>query len=208
MVFVILGMGHAKEECKIMKQRLDELSDGLERTAIELATVKGDLATTKDDLASAKNDLTATKDVLANTSDDLINTKTELSTTKAELIAINKKLETEVSILKTPPFLHACGSHYDYYYYYTDGPGIIPYTSLLYSSTNMEGGGLDINTGVFTAPQSGSYTVTWSTAAYIFHVQIFLYKNGEKIQESVTNSFEGGSSASYDQGKVILVIMK
>ena len=135
-------------------------------------------------------------------------TKSELSRTKAELITINKKLEREVSILKTPPFLHACGSHYDYYYYYTDGPGIIPYTSLLYSSTNMEGGGLDINTGVFTAPQSGSYTVTWNTAAYIFHVQIFLYKNGEMIQESVTNSFEGGSSASYDQGKVILVIIR
>ena len=58
--------------------------------------------------------------------------------TKEALMFKTDELEREVAILKAPPYIHACGSHYE---------GLsaidvtIPYTSLLYSSINTEGGG-------------------------------------------------------------------
>ena len=108
------------------------------------------------------------------------------------------ELERKVAILRAPPFIHACGSHSDYL------PGsymTIPYTSLLYSSTNTEGGGLDISTGVFTAPCAGSYTVSWATSAKMYHGQIFLQKNGENINQSLHYSDYGGNSVVAEQGK-------
>ena len=97
----------------------------------------------------------------------------ELAISKAK----TDELEREVAILRAPPYIYSCGSH--------SGPlpgstGTIPYTSLLYSSTNTEGGGLDINTGIFTAPH-------WDTSAVIYsgeYIKIILQKNGETIEES------------------------
>ena len=61
----------------------------------------------------------------------------------------------------------------------------IKYNQLFYSSTNTEDGGLDIATGVFTAPTSGTYTVTWSLTANAYQgfpwIDVFLLHNGEKI---------------------------
>ena len=43
---------------------------------------------------------------------------------------------------------------------------IISYTKLLYSSTNVDGAGLDISEGVFTSGHPGTYTATWSLSAW------------------------------------------
>merc|ERR1712007_275358 len=107
--------------------------------------------------------------------------------------------ERKVAILKAPPYIHACGSNGAI----SASQGTIPYTSLLYSSTNTEGGGLDISTGVFTAPLGGSYTVSWDTSALMGHgedVGIYLQKNGENIQESIQYSYYGGNDFVFDQG--------
>merc|ERR1719154_351395 len=82
----------------------------------------------------------------------------------------------------------------------------IPYSTLLYSSSNVEGPhGLDISTGVFTAGWPGTYTVTWSLMANDYHggsgVTIYLRKNGDNIGESHHNSYYTGSSGVVqDQG--------
>merc|ERR1719422_2472893 len=137
---------------------------------------------------------------LAKTEAELTATKDDLAITKAR----TEELEREVAILKAPPFIHSCGSQSGPL---PGSPGIIPYTSLLYSSTNTEGGGLDITTGVFTAPWGGSYTVYWDTSAEVDSgewVDIYLQKNGGTIVESFHYSrYTGrpsGSGYVYDQG--------
>merc|ERR1712037_714424 len=148
-------------------------------------------------LARTEEDLAFTKKQLAVALDDLATTKTALM-----------ELELEVTRVKEDPFIHACGSHYSPLYTMS---GTISYSSLLYSSTNMPGvGGLDTETGVFTAPHPGSYTVTWSTFASDdfgdHYVALYLYKNGERIDESHHQSYNSGPSGFvYDQGGRTLV---
>merc|ERR1712037_909589 len=141
---------------------------------------------------------------LARTEEDLAVTLTDLASTKTALM----EPELEVTRVKEPPFIHACGS---YSGWLTIVSSTIPYSSLLYSSTNMPGvGGLDTETGVFTAPHPGSYTATWSTYATDdagdLPVLIYLYKNGQRIQESRhVSSYSGPSGLVADQGGRTLV---
>merc|ERR1719477_138103 len=135
-------------------------------------------------MGQAKDDLDSMKEMMAEMRKEMM---AELASTKDELAMTKAKtdvLEREVAILKAPPYIHSCGSHSNSL---SGSSMTIPYTSLLYSSTNTEGGGLDISTGVFTAPHGGSYTVYWETSAGVDseeYVQIYLQKNGETIQES------------------------
>merc|ERR1712013_907133 len=161
------------------------------------------LAKSEDDLAITKDDMGINKDSLAVTKDELDITKANHAITKAR----TDELEREVAILKAPPYIHSCG-----YNYYLSGTstGTIPYTSLLYSSTNTEGGGLDISAGVFTAPHGGSYTVYWDTSAWLDsyeHVEIYLQKNGKNIAESEHYSeYSGPSGHVRDEGGRTIIV--
>ena len=131
----------------------------------------------------------------------LVKTEMELAVTRADLMSKTKELEREVAILKAPPFLHVCGSNSGI----TTSGKTVPYTSLLYSSTNTEGGGLDMESGVFTAPLGGTYSVSWDLVSWLDHddtVLLFLQKNGETINDSWHYScYEGPSGRAFDQGK-------
>ena len=115
------------------------------------------------------------------------------------------ELEREVTNLKTPPYLHTCRSRPTTL---STSHQTITYTSVLYSSTNTEGGGLDIKTGVFTTPTGGSYTVYWDTTALLgsdrgVYVWIYLQKNGEDIEDSLQVSYsEMTNSKINDQGRL------
>merc|ERR1712236_138764 len=85
----------------------------------------------------------------------------------------------------------------------------ITYSSLFYSSTNVNGADLDVSTGLFTAGWAGTYTVTWSGSATVdgHDLYIFLQKNGEDIEDSRTHSYIGGGfSDIVDQGGRTLVL--
>merc|ERR1712179_70518 len=175
-----------------------EMNVRLARTEAELEATKDALASaisnqaTKNNLAEAE--LASTKDDLIATKDDLIATKDDLIATKDDMLSKTDELEREVAILKAPPYIHACGSNHEVL---SASSGTITYTSLLYSSTNTEGGGLDITTGVFTAPWGGSYTVSWDASAELHHgeeVYIILHENGEYIKESYHHSYYGGNN--------------
>merc|ERR1719513_227702 len=133
---------------------------------LTMGQAKDDLEIMKEMMAEMKmemNDrLSLAEGKLAKTEDELAITKDELAITKAR----TDELEREVAILRAPPYIHSCGS---YYYELSGHYMTIPYTSLLYSSSNTEGGGLDISTGIFTAPHGGSYTVYWDTSAVLHH---------------------------------------
>ena len=182
MVLITLTMGQAKDDLEIMKEMMAEMKMEMNE---RLSLAEGKLAKTEDELAITKDELAITKD--------------DHAITKAR----TDELEREVAILRAPPYIHSCGSNSDGL---PSSIGTIPYTSLLYYSTNTEGGGLDISTGVFTAPHGGSYTVYWDTNAIVDSgetVRIYLQKNGESIQESLHySSYDGSSGAVFDQGKV------
>ena len=205
MVLIILTMGQAKEDLEIMKEMMAEMKERLSLAEGKLAKTEGQLSVTKDELAFTKNVMAKAISEQAEAITCLA-TKDELTATKDALIYKSDELEREVAILRAPPFIHSCGSHDDYL---SGSTGTIPYTSLLYSSTNTEGGGLDITTGIFTAPHGGSYTVYWDTSAYMVckkWVSIYLQKNGESIQESQhVSDYNGPSGAVHDQGKLLLI---
>jgi len=204
MVLITLTMGQAKEDLDTMKEMMAEMKKEMmaemkKEMMAELASTKDDLAITKDELAATKDELAITKDELEATKDELAMSKADNTITKAR----TDELEREVAILRAPPYIHSCGSNSGLV---SGSSGTIPYTSLLYSSTNTEGGGLDISTGVFTAPHGGSYTVYWDTSAELGHgetVRIYLQKNGESIPESYhLSDYHGPSGYVYDQGKL------
>merc|ERR1712013_759764 len=202
MVLITLTMGQAKDDLDTMKEMMAEMKKEM---MAELASTKDDLAITKDELAATKDELAITKDELEATKDELAMSKADNTITKAR----TDELEREVAILSAPPYIHACGSHYDVL---SGSTGIIPYTSLLYSSTNQEVGGLDISTGIFTAPHGGSYTVYWDTVAHLDrgeYVLIYLQKNGGNIQESRHYSRYTGPSGLVEElgGRTIIVYL-
>merc|ERR1712154_266150 len=114
--------------------------------------------------------------------------------TKTVLMKKENELESEITRMRNPPYMHACG--YQGYTYIKSAT--IPYSTLLYSSTNTEGGGLDIASGVFTSSWPGSYTVTWalqaSDDAGDNQVDIYLQHNGQNIGESLHYSIYTGTS--------------
>merc|ERR1711892_1053928 len=225
----MMTQGEAKDELenivKEMRMEVNELRSCLEETKAELVELKTKnmelkerLETAEDDLTATKDDLTATKDDLTATKDDLTANKDDLTTTNSKLDDLTSfldnltskdhELERDVSIIRNPPFIHSCGSHYEYLSITSQ---TIPYNNLLYSSTNTEGGGLDIARGVFTSPLAGSYTVTWSLAADDdagdHSVVIYLRQNGQKIEESRHYSdYSGPSGQATNQGGRTLVL--
>merc|ERR1712106_903976 len=124
----------------IFRITLVEPKDDLENIVKEMMMeMNGRMLLLEAELKMTKEELTATKE-------ELTATKEELSATRDDLTSKDLELERDVSILREPPFIHSCG----YQYSTTITSQTIPYSSLLYSSTNTEGGGLDIATGVFT----------------------------------------------------------
>jgi len=218
-----------KDDLAITKEDLDtmkkmraemkmEMNERLVRTGAELAITKDTLMSNIEELDTMKEmktemmaememkmneRLVRTEAELAITKDELAFTKNELALTKAR----TDELEREVAIVRAPPYIHSCGSHDATL---SGSSMTIPYTSLLYSSTNTEGGGLDISTGVFTAPHGGSYTVYWDTSAELDSgedVKIYLQKNGEIIEESEHySSYTGPSGWVYDQGGRTIIV--
>merc|ERR1711892_889469 len=184
----MMTQGEAKDELenivKEMRMEVNELRSCLEETKAELVELKTKNMELKERLETAEDDLTNTKDDLTATKDELTATNAKLDDLTSfvdDLTSKDNELERDVFIIRNPPFIHSCGSKHD-----TSIPRqTIPYSSLLYSSTNTEGGGLDIATGVFTSPLAGSYTVTWSLQAQDdageHYVMIYLWQNGKNI---------------------------
>jgi len=92
-----------------------------------------------------------------------------------------------IHTLRNPPHAHYCG-----YKEKETASGIrITYESMLYENSNQPSGGLDLSTGIFTAPFPGTYAVTWSYIGYNDHgdnTRITLTKNGPEISETTTYS--------------------
>merc|ERR1712013_504641 len=107
------------------EKKWSQTEDQLAEALTELAFTKHDLAVAVDNLAKVQNDIVANKNELATT-------KRDLAASKMKQMAKDKEFEHEMAMIKNPPHMHACG----YHYYTTIVSRTIPYTTLLYSSTN------------------------------------------------------------------------
>jgi len=216
LVIMMMSMGEAigdmEDIAKELRIEMAQMKTDLKAKDVSIQQLERDISATKEDLK--------TKDVsIGQLEKDISATKENLLSTKAELLTIIdylktkdatiKYLEREVSNLRDPPFTFACGAHYDFL---SITSTTISYSTLLYSSTNVDGPhGLDISDGVFTAGYPGTYTATWSLTANDdaedHFVQIYLRKNGETIEESLHSSWYTGSSGWVtDQGGRTLVL--
>ena len=101
-----------------------------------------------------------------------------------------------------PPLVSVCGYKNNFH----SNSATVIYDSLLHSSTNIAGGpALNTETGVFTAPLAGVYSVTWALNSYNgagdHYIDIYLRHNGINIVETRhISQYTGSSGHVWDQG--------
>ena len=117
-----------------------------------------------------------------------------------DLTVQHAMLEKTLFKLRNAPYLYICGENAGLSF----TSHTIPYHTILYSSTNTEGGGLDISTGVFQSPFPGTYTVTWSMMADNNKgeniVEVYIRKNKEAVTEALHSSYYTGDYSMGDMG--------
>merc|ERR1712083_598221 len=116
--------------------------------------------------------------------------------------------EEELTRLRDMPYMHTCGWRGKTFVV----EEAVWYENIFYDSTNMESGGLDWESGVFTAGHPGTYTISWSLMMEgdmgdkALHV--VLRKNGIGIDDTFHESYYNPSvpGSMYDQGgRTVLV---
>ena len=102
-----------------------------------------------------------------------------------ELEQISKRLERlEKIVLQEKPYLSVCAENPSTK---SDRRGkTINYDSIFHSSTDIDGGGLDICTGVLIVGQSDTYSVSWNSfsGARGPSKSLVLRKNGRQVAET------------------------
>jgi len=115
----------------------------------------------------------------------------KMSTFQKDLITMNRTVvenDANMKVLRDAPESFACG----YQDSWNATHSTITYDSIFYERSNQPTGGLDIGSGVFTAPYPGTYTVTWTLNSnngngVLFSAQLYLYRNGDRVDESYHN---------------------
>ena len=209
LLFLLMSMAETNDDVEnIIKEMRIEMNERLTLTEEKLQMTQNELLKTKDELFMTRNELLMTQEGVINAKEQMKEQiKMAEDNQKARDVNI-RDLERDVSFLKDPPWTFACGAQY---YAFDTNTQTISYTTLLYSSTNVAGAGLDISTGVFTAGHPGSYTATWNLMAdndageHI--VDIYLRMNRKIIAESrYTSVYTGPSGYATDQGGRTLVL--
>ena len=118
-----------------IRKEIDEM-----KSAMHVANIR--INQNEAELMTARGKIMITKG-------ELLSTRGELLLTKAENIMMNQtilKLQDELDVKKNPPFSHICAAHY---LSFTQQTGTITFTSLFYSSTNIDGSGFNLPRGTF-----------------------------------------------------------
>jgi len=135
---------------------------------------------------------------------------------KHELGSVQTSLTTAVSQLRDLPYVMVCS----YQDYWDTDSSTITYDSILseYNNADKPDGGdgkMDITTGQFTCLTSGYYTINYSGRARVHSgeaVYVYIYHNGEKVEESQWNSYIGVFGATVtgvtmdDQGSKTVIL--
>merc|ERR1719334_879384 len=108
-----------------------------------------------------------------------------------------KKLEISMETFKNPPISYICAYKSEAHI----SRNTLTFDSIYYKRTNeyTKDGGQNLATGIYTAPVSGTYTVTYNLRSYVHDgnmLTLFLKKNGITIVESLHRSEIKGASAA------------
>merc|ERR1711936_218460 len=104
-------------------------------------------------------------------------------------------LESQLEVVRDPPYCMYCASRDDHLLLYSQP---VNYDKVFYSSTNVDGADLDVETGLFTSGHPGSYTVsftyeTYNTPPIANSISVYLRKNGELVEETAMVSRNTGA---------------
>ena len=82
-------------------------------------------------------------------------------------------LKNTVDFLRDPPVLFQCATKNSY----DLDSSVVTYDNLIYSQTNTwtESSGLDIASGIFTAPYPGAFTLSYQVQSDINNEQVVIY---------------------------------
>jgi len=128
-----------------------------------------------------------------NTTPPSISSDEKLNALEKIVAEMKERLETD------PPYVFVCAYHSSSFDL-KEGP--VTYSDTTYSATNLETGGLNISTGVFTAGHPGIYSVSWSMVNYNRGGQDFVYlyhRNGVA---------RGSDTNKANQGRTMFVYLK
>ena len=168
------------------------------------------LATISIVLGETQGELKVTKEMLQEMKEKMIELKTRLAIAEQKLMETgnDEVFENEVSILGDTPYLHQCGFHSRAGFV----DSIMSFQCLSYDVTNQPTG-LDWQTGVFTCPYPGTYTVSWSwnneDGSDDPSVEVLVRKNEAQIQESFHQSYfreEGAIGVVADFGMICIIL--
>ena len=172
----------------------------------ELEDIVKDLRT---EMNNMNERLVLNEETLKVTQKELIQTKKELARTKEVLEQVEDTYKNkDQKLAAEAPYFHVCGAHWG------GQENIIAktiaYDTLDYYSTNVNGGGLDINNGVLTSGHSGAYTVTWGLIADAEdnsgnNLNIYLRRNGQNIYSSQIFT---GSTTTDVAGRTMVLHLK
>jgi len=115
----------------------------------------------------------------------------------------NKCCNNKTTEIIDAPYLFVCGAQDEFEY--TAGWKVMPFDKLMINFTNiLNSGGLEIDSGIFTAPISAIYSVSYGMTHWAYsgeaRVDMYLRKNGVNIYETKEMSQYTGSSGYVDQG--------
>ena len=104
------------------------------------------------------------------------------------------RLEETVARMRSPPVAIQCGWRRNDW---TEDNSTITYDKLTLSALSRVSGGLDTNTGVFTAGYPGIWSITFTMRSFKPKTGVrnmaWLYLNGEKIEETLHLTYYSGS---------------
>ena len=195
-----------KKEMHNPKQDKLELVDLEQQNMVEKEELNQEIVNLTLKMKDLKNPL---KQKFANLKQQIMVEKEDL---KQEMINLQQKLvkmnndnlelKLKIEDLSNPPFYHMC-------LFQDHGYGnnhVINYDRILYhSSYRCDDADIDLNSGLFTAGFSGTYTVTWSLRAKNYwRNRIYLRKNKTQMKESCLESYSQRDNHQFDQGKFLL----
>ena len=111
-----------------------------------------------------------------------------------------KQIVSEIEDVRNLPFGYFCG----YQNSFSASNSVINYDKLLYSiQSGLQGDspGLNMNTGKFVSGFSGTWRVDFSLSSSpsrLEYIDIYLYKNGDRIPETRFHSYRSSSNSGYD----------
>merc|ERR1711992_93474 len=150
---------------------------------VTMGLAMGEMKATKETILEMKEMMLSLKSRVAKVEQKLMETKDEMMKVEDE-----EMIKNDVSILGDAPYLHQCSFHSRASFV----DSILSYECLFYDVTNQPTG-LAWETGVFTCPYSGTYTVTWALNSEDGtddpSVETWLRKNEEQMNPSFHQSY-------------------